>query len=118
MSALRFPVEQAFGALKRGYGFYRARYLGLVRIRNHALLLVPAFNLRKSVRPAAVSRMMLSTTYFGICLITFELPRKIFEKNRYVFRALWGGEKVSPAANRPAEPPGTSTERKASRETS
>jgi IS5 family transposase len=55
LSALRSPVERVFGTLKRGYGFYRARYVGLARNRNHALLLVLAFNMRKAVRLARAS---------------------------------------------------------------
>jgi len=55
LSAVRSPVERVFGTLKRGFGFFRARYLGLARNRNHALLLVFAFNLRKAVRLAGAS---------------------------------------------------------------
>ena len=50
LSAIHSPVERVFGTLKRSYGFPRARYIGLIRNRNHAYLLAMAFNMRKMTR--------------------------------------------------------------------
>lgn len=50
LSVIRSPVERVFGTLKRSYGFRRARYVGLIRNRNHAYLLAMAFNMRKMTR--------------------------------------------------------------------
>jgi IS5 family transposase len=55
LSRIRAPVERVFGTLKRGYGFFRARYVGLARNSNHALLLVLAYNMRKAVRLLAAT---------------------------------------------------------------
>ena len=49
VSSVRFKVERAFGTLKRGYGFFRARYLGLAKVELEFLLNAMAFNLKKAV---------------------------------------------------------------------
>lgn len=55
LSTLRSPVERVFGTLKRSYGFRKARYVGLERTKNQALLLCMAFNLRKMIKLLPVS---------------------------------------------------------------
>ena len=49
ISSVRSKVERAFGTLKRGYGFFRARYLGLAKVELEFLLNAMAFNLKKAV---------------------------------------------------------------------
>jgi IS5 family transposase len=49
ISSVRAKVERAFGTLKRGYGFYRARYLGRAKVELEFLLNAMAFNLKKAV---------------------------------------------------------------------
>ena len=49
ISSVRAKVERAFGTLKRGYGFFRARYLGLAKVELEFLLNAMAFNLKKAV---------------------------------------------------------------------
>ena len=41
-------VEQVFGALKRGYGYWQARYMGLMRNEAKALFKAMAHNLRRA----------------------------------------------------------------------
>ena len=53
ISSVRAKVERAFGALKRGYGFHRARYLGRAKVELEFLLNAMAFNLKKAVLKAA-----------------------------------------------------------------
>ena len=48
ISSVRAKVERAFGTLKRGYGFFRARYLGLAKVELEFLLNAMAFNLKKA----------------------------------------------------------------------
>ena len=55
LSVIRTPVERVFGTLKQNYGFRRGRYVGMERNKNHALLLVMAFNLRKMTKLLPVS---------------------------------------------------------------
>ena len=52
ISSVRAKVERAFGTLKRGYGFHRARYLGRAKVELD-LLNAMAFNLKKAVLKAA-----------------------------------------------------------------
>ncbi|WP_428562370.1 MAG: transposase [Solidesulfovibrio sp. DCME] len=49
VSSVRSKMERAFGILKRGYGFFRARYLGLAKVELDFLLNAMAFNLKKAV---------------------------------------------------------------------
>ncbi|MGE4538377.1 MAG: transposase [Desulfovibrio sp.] len=49
VSSVRAKVERAFGTLKRGYGFFRARYLGQAKVELEFLLNAMAFNLKKAV---------------------------------------------------------------------
>lgn len=49
ISSVRSKVERAFGTLKRGYGFHRARYLGVGKVALEFLLNAVAFNLKKAV---------------------------------------------------------------------
>jgi len=49
ISSVRAKVERAFGTLKRGYGFFRTRYLGIPKVELEFLLNAMAFNLRKAV---------------------------------------------------------------------
>ena len=53
ISSVRAKVERAFGTLKRGYGFHRARYLGRAKVELEFLLNAMAFNLKKAVLKAA-----------------------------------------------------------------
>ena len=53
VSSVRSKVERAFGTLKRGYGFFRARYLGLAKVELEFLLNAMAFNLKKAVLKVA-----------------------------------------------------------------
>lgn len=50
LSKVRAPVEQAFGTLKRSYGYWRARYMGLERNAAEAVFKVLAYNLRRADR--------------------------------------------------------------------
>jgi len=49
ISSVRSRVERAFGTLKRGYGFFRARSLGQAKVELEFLLNAMAFNLKKAV---------------------------------------------------------------------
>lgn len=49
ISGVRSKVERAFGTLKRGYGFFRARYLGRAKVELEFMLNALAFNLKKAV---------------------------------------------------------------------
>ena len=49
VSSVRLKMERAFGTIKRGYGFFRARYLGLAKVELEFLLYAMAFNLKKAV---------------------------------------------------------------------
>jgi transposase, IS5 family len=42
-------VERASGTLKRRYGFFRTRYLGMPKVELKFLLNAMAFNLKKAV---------------------------------------------------------------------
>ena len=48
ISSVRQIVERAFGTLKRGYGFARARYISLAKVEAEFRLLAMAFNLKKA----------------------------------------------------------------------
>jgi IS5 family transposase len=48
ISSIRYIVERTFGTLKRGYGFYRSRYLGIAKTNGQFLLSAIAFNLKKA----------------------------------------------------------------------
>jgi len=52
ISMVRYVVERAFGTLKRGYAFARARYVGLEKVEAEFHLVAMAFNLKKAVRLA------------------------------------------------------------------
>ncbi|NIP74320.1 MAG: IS5 family transposase [Gammaproteobacteria bacterium] len=52
---IRSGVERVFGTLKRSYALERARYLGLARNLNHALLQAFAYNLKKTVALAGAA---------------------------------------------------------------
>lgn len=52
ISSVRSKVERAFGTLKRGYGFFRARYLGMAKVELEFLLNAMAFNLKKAALKA------------------------------------------------------------------
>jgi transposase, IS5 family len=52
ISGVRPLVERAFGTLKRGYGFARARYIGIEKVEAELKLIAMAFNLKKAVRLA------------------------------------------------------------------
>ena len=52
ISSVRAKVERAFGTLKRGYGFHRARHLGRAKVELEFLLNAMAFNLKKAVLKA------------------------------------------------------------------
>jgi transposase, IS5 family len=49
ISGVRAKVERVFGTLKRGYGFFRARYLGWAKVELEFMLNAMAFNLKKAV---------------------------------------------------------------------
>ena len=49
ISSVRAKVERVFGTLKRGYGFFRASYLGVAKVELEFLLNAMAFNLKKAV---------------------------------------------------------------------
>ncbi len=48
ISSLRYKVEQSIGTLKRGYRFFRMRYIGLLKGNMEFLLNAMAFNLKKA----------------------------------------------------------------------
>jgi IS5 family transposase len=48
IASIRVNVERTFGTLKRGYGFTRVRYRGLLRNHAHLQLLCAAFNLKRA----------------------------------------------------------------------
>ena len=49
VAAIRAAVERRFGIMKRGYGFRRVRYIGLVRNACHLQLLCTAINLKRAL---------------------------------------------------------------------
>ena len=49
ISSVRYKVERSIGTLKRGYHFYRMRYIGLKKGNMEFLLNAMAFNLKKAV---------------------------------------------------------------------
>jgi IS5 family transposase len=49
IAPIRSAVERTFGTLKRGYGYVRVRYRGVLRNQVHLHLLCSAFNLRKAL---------------------------------------------------------------------
>lgn len=49
IAAIRAAVEAIFGTWKRGYGYVRVRYRGLLRNHAHLQLLCIAFNLRRAI---------------------------------------------------------------------
>ena len=48
LTKVRAPVEQALGTLKRVYGYWRARYMGLMRNEAEALFKALGCNLRRA----------------------------------------------------------------------
>ena len=48
LSKVRAPVEQALGTLKRSYGYWQVRYMGLMRNEAEALFKALAYNLRRA----------------------------------------------------------------------
>jgi IS5 family transposase len=48
ISTVRYKVEQAFGTLKRRFGFRQASYLGTVKVQSQMILKSIAFNLKKA----------------------------------------------------------------------
>ena len=48
LSKVRAPVEQVFGTLKRCYGYWRVRCMGLMRNEAEALFKALAYNLRRA----------------------------------------------------------------------
>ena len=48
MTKVRAPVEQVFGTLKRVYGYWQVRYMGLMRNEAEALFKAMAYNLRRA----------------------------------------------------------------------
>ena len=48
LTKVRAPVEQVFGTLKRVYGYWQARYMGLMRNEAEALFKAMAYNLRRA----------------------------------------------------------------------
>ena len=52
ISSVRQIVERAFGTLKRGYEFFRSRYVGQAKVEGEFHILAMAFNLKKAVRLA------------------------------------------------------------------
>lgn len=49
IAAIRAAVEGIFGTWKRGYGYVRVRYRGLLRNHAHLQILCIAFNLRRAI---------------------------------------------------------------------
>lgn len=54
ISGVRQIVERGFGTFKRGYGFARARYIGLSKVEGEFYLVAMAFNLKKAVHLARI----------------------------------------------------------------
>ncbi|MCP3663778.1 MAG: IS5 family transposase [Gammaproteobacteria bacterium] len=52
ISSVRQIVERLFGTLKRGYDYFRARYVGQTKVEGEFHILAMAFNLKKAVRLA------------------------------------------------------------------
>jgi transposase, IS5 family len=48
INSIRYKVERSIGTLKRGYHFFRMRYLGLKKGNMEFLLSSMAFNLKKA----------------------------------------------------------------------
>ena len=48
VSKVRAPVEGVFGTLKRSYGYWRTRYVGLEKNVAEAMFKVMAYNLRRA----------------------------------------------------------------------
>ena len=48
ISSIRGTVERVFETLKRGYGFYRTKYLGIAKTRGLFFLSTIAYNLKKA----------------------------------------------------------------------
>ena len=48
ISSVRYKVERSIGTLKRGYQFFRMRYLGLKKGNMEFFLNAMAFNLKKA----------------------------------------------------------------------
>ena len=48
VSSARGTVERVFGTLKRGYGFYRTKYLGIAKTKGQFFLSAIAYNLKKA----------------------------------------------------------------------
>ena len=48
LSKVRAPVEQALGTMKRRYGYWRVRYMGLMRNEAEALFKALACNLQRA----------------------------------------------------------------------
>jgi transposase, IS5 family len=48
ISSVRYKVEQCVGTLKRGYGFFRMRYIGMQKGQMEFYLNAMAFNLKKA----------------------------------------------------------------------
>ena len=48
ISRKRSPIERVFGTLKRTYGFFRTRYLGIIKTRGQFLFSAIAYNLKKA----------------------------------------------------------------------
>ena len=48
ISSIRYKVERSIGTLKRGYRFFRMRYMGLRKGNMEFLLNSMAFNLKKA----------------------------------------------------------------------
>ena len=53
MSKVRAPVESVFGTLKRSYGYWRTRYMGLEKNAAEAVFKILAYNLRRADRLCA-----------------------------------------------------------------
>ena len=49
IAAIRAAVERRFAIMKRGYGFRRVRYIGLLRNACHLQLLCTAINLKRAL---------------------------------------------------------------------
>ena len=52
ISRRRFVTERSFGTLKRTYGLYRARDIGLVKTHAEVMLKAIAYNLRRGLNNA------------------------------------------------------------------
>ena len=48
LSKVRAPVEQALGTMKRCYGYWQVRYMGLMRNEAEALFKALGYNLRRA----------------------------------------------------------------------